>query len=89
MTDREGCCGHASDCAVHNEPAMPVGACDCDFNPHWTPEMNERARENDCGYGHRWTKTYKWYVRHELKLCVAFLIVVLALLAVASRYSGG
>lgn len=22
-------CGHASDCAVHNEPAMPGGTCDC------------------------------------------------------------
>lgn len=22
-------CGHASDCAVHNEPAMPAGPCDC------------------------------------------------------------
>lgn len=20
---------HASDCAVHNEPAMPIGECDC------------------------------------------------------------
>ncbi len=32
---REGCqdgeCGHASDCAVHNEPAMPAGPCDCGF----------------------------------------------------------
>lgn len=23
-------CGHASDCAVHNAPALPVGDCDCD-----------------------------------------------------------
>ncbi|WP_333906875.1 Gp49 family protein [Delftia acidovorans] len=22
-------CSHASDCAVHNEPAMPAGPCDC------------------------------------------------------------
>lgn len=22
-------CGHASDCAVHNEPAMPAGPCNC------------------------------------------------------------
>ncbi len=22
-------CGHASDCAVHNEPAIPAGPCDC------------------------------------------------------------
>lgn len=22
-------CGHASSCAVHNEPAMPAGPCDC------------------------------------------------------------
>lgn len=26
-----GCCGHASDCAVHNEPAMPAADCDCGF----------------------------------------------------------
>lgn len=25
----KGCCGHDSDCAVHNEPAYPVGPCDC------------------------------------------------------------
>jgi hypothetical protein len=24
------CCHHASDCAVHNAPALPVGPCDCD-----------------------------------------------------------
>lgn len=23
------CCEHASDCAVHNAPALPVGPCDC------------------------------------------------------------
>jgi hypothetical protein len=23
------CCGHDSDCAVHNAPALPAGACDC------------------------------------------------------------
>lgn len=29
--DRVGCwCGHASDCAAHNEPAYPVGDCDCE-----------------------------------------------------------
>ena len=22
-------CVHASDCAMHNEPAYPIGACDC------------------------------------------------------------
>lgn len=22
-------CEHASDCAVHNEPALPAGPCDC------------------------------------------------------------
>lgn len=29
--------GHASDCAVHNEPAMPNGPCDCGLTPA-TPE---------------------------------------------------
>lgn len=23
------CCGHDSDCAIHNEPAEPAGKCDC------------------------------------------------------------
>lgn len=27
------CCGHASDCAVHNAPALPAGPCDCGFEP--------------------------------------------------------
>jgi hypothetical protein len=27
------CCGHASDCAVHNMPAMPNGPCDCGASP--------------------------------------------------------
>ena len=26
---KAGCCGHKSDCAIHNEPAFPAGACDC------------------------------------------------------------
>lgn len=26
---KNGCCGHASDCAVHSEPAYPAGPCDC------------------------------------------------------------
>jgi hypothetical protein len=25
----QSCCDHASDCAVHNAPALPVGPCDC------------------------------------------------------------
>lgn len=25
--------GHASDCAVHNAPALPVGPCDCGAEP--------------------------------------------------------
>jgi hypothetical protein len=24
-----GTCDHSSDCAIHNEPAYPAGACDC------------------------------------------------------------
>ena len=24
-----GSCGHRSDCAVHNEPALPNGPCNC------------------------------------------------------------
>lgn len=26
---KDGACSHASDCAVHNEPAYPAGTCDC------------------------------------------------------------
>jgi hypothetical protein len=40
-TDRSGCeceeCHvtmHASDCAVHNEPALPKGRCDCGATFH-------------------------------------------------------
>ncbi len=25
------CCGHASDCAVHSEPAYPAGDCTCGY----------------------------------------------------------
>lgn len=28
---QSGACGHASDCAVHNEPAYPAGPCSCGF----------------------------------------------------------
>ena len=26
-----GWCGHASDCAIHNEPALENGECDCGY----------------------------------------------------------
>lgn len=32
MASREICCGHLSDCAVHNEPAYPAGPCSCGFD---------------------------------------------------------
>lgn len=28
-TTHSSCCSHASDCAVHNAPALPIGSCDC------------------------------------------------------------
>lgn len=28
-----GTCPHAADCAVHNDPAMPAGPCDCGVQP--------------------------------------------------------
>lgn len=31
---QDGKCGHASDCAVHNEPAYPAGECDCNRCEH-------------------------------------------------------
>ena len=44
MTDtkREGCCGHTSDCAVHNEPAETAGECDCGHKDELTvlPEVS-------------------------------------------------
>lgn len=33
------CCGHASDCAVHNAPALPVGPCDCGFEQARHPRL--------------------------------------------------
>lgn len=29
----DGPCGHMSDCALHNGPAMEPGPCDCKENP--------------------------------------------------------
>lgn len=29
LANGAACCGHASDCAKHNEPAAPAGPCDC------------------------------------------------------------
>lgn len=29
------CCEHASDCAVHNDPAYPAGPCDCGYEEKW------------------------------------------------------
>lgn len=26
-------CGHRSDCALHNGPALPIGPCDCGWHP--------------------------------------------------------
>jgi hypothetical protein len=40
-----GCCGHASDCAVHNAPALPVGACDCGAETAAEP-----AECGECGH---------------------------------------
>jgi len=43
---------HASDCAIHNAPAYPAGACDCGVEPQggkWpdpTPEMLGNSRFN-------------------------------------------
>jgi hypothetical protein len=30
--EKVGCCGHDSDCAVHNAPALSVGSCDCELS---------------------------------------------------------
>ena len=39
---RKSCCGHDSDCAVHNEPAYPAGPCDCKPPQGYTAEELER-----------------------------------------------
>lgn len=39
---------HASDCAVHNEPALPAGECDCKAQPKWVTEY-ERLLMSDNG----------------------------------------
>lgn len=33
--------GHASDCALHNGPAMMPGNCNCGINPRMTPHIYE------------------------------------------------
>ena len=40
---------HASDCAVHNEPAYPKGACNCGAQP----EQSRAERMRDAGYTRR------------------------------------
>lgn len=38
----DACCGHTSDCAVHNEPAYPAGPCNCDMRGDHAPKpINE------------------------------------------------
>jgi hypothetical protein len=39
------CCGHASDCAVHNAPALPVAPCDCGYAENVNEEMLDTADE--------------------------------------------
>ena len=40
---------HDSDCAVYNEPAYPVGACDCKAS---TPETSDAAMNADDNEPH-------------------------------------
>ena len=37
---------HASDCAVHSEPAYPKGACNCGAQPEQKPQMIGRITDN-------------------------------------------
>lgn len=40
--DEDECCGHTSDCAVHNMPAYPAGPCNCDMRGDHAPKpINE------------------------------------------------
>ena len=43
---------HASDCAVHNAPAMPAGACDCLAFAAFS-EANRRRCESPEGFNHK------------------------------------
>lgn len=47
---QQGQCAHNSDCAVHNEPAMPAGECDCTaFLPEASPETKGQCNtESAC-----------------------------------------
>ena len=40
--------GHSSDCAIHNEPAMPAGKCDCGYED--SPSLSEQIQARDAEY---------------------------------------
>lgn len=46
---------HASDCAVHNEPAMPIGPCTCGANGE--PDMDYMAIHKLRDLGFEWNGT--------------------------------
>jgi hypothetical protein len=46
---------HASDCATHNEPALPVGPCDCEFE-----RLEITACDGEFIYDHQ---DGRWYSR--------------------------
>lgn len=41
---------HASDCSVHNEPAMRNGPCDCGVSPHVGGQQTEQKHSVPCLY---------------------------------------
>ena len=43
VAEKGVCCRHASDCAVHNEPAYPAGECDCGVDGKKEETTNEQA----------------------------------------------
>ena len=88
MTHREGCmggcCGHASDCAVHNEPAMPRGLCDCGHRERQCAEHDRKVRRHN-----RWVRVYNLWVRHGHIVFLVFLAALAVALVMKVYYSGG
>ena len=80
----EGRCEHMSDCAVHNEPAMPRGPCDCGHRGALHAKHNRWARR--CN---RQIRVRNWFVRHEVALMLTAIVVATAVMFFIGWYSGG
>ena len=80
----DGRCGHTSDCAVHNEPAMPRGLCNCGHREALRAEYDRKViRQN------RWVRVHNWWVRHGYKIICALITAAATTMVVVVHYSGG